>query len=200
MAHHVEIQDGPEVHDRRVVLDGNDITVMLSSYTVHREGGMGSPRLVLQVNQGVVRGSLQVDDERLLVTADFPDVLKDLLARAGYRYGGVQPLAVLADRSALINEINGWYATDRPFTADIGLLHSEVSEAFEAWRKGRTEEINDAGEYDPSSLPAELADVLIRLLDTSSRLGIDLDAAAERKLEYNRNRTDVPARDGGKRV
>ena len=62
-----------------------------------------------------------------------------------------------------INEANGWFDADRPLSADIALLHSEVTEAYEAYRRG---DMDHFGE--------ELADVLIRLLDTVERYNIDL--------------------------
>lgn len=63
-----------------------------------------------------------------------------------------------------VNELNGWFDTERPFSADIALLHSEVSEFFEALiRLGGAD---NEGE--------ELADIFIRLLDTAERLGFTL--------------------------
>lgn len=50
----------------------------------------------------------------------------------------------------------------------------------------------------PVSLPVpiELADAIIRILDYCGYAGIDIDAAVERKHEYNKTR---PYRHGGKR-
>lgn len=47
----------------------------------------------------------------------------------------------------------------------------------------------------PEGLPSELADVIIRALDTAARLGIDIDAEVAPKLAYNRTRGH---RHGGK--
>lgn len=115
-----------------------------------------------------------------------------------------------------VNVANGWFDSSRSFGDDIALLHSEVTEAFEAYRKGDMELMFPAVEYvdttygerfqkivvdpaviNPSSMPAELADVFIRLLDTCERYNIDLVEAFEQKLAYNRNRA---YRHGGKRV
>lgn len=72
----------------------------------------------------------------------------------------------LADMQAEVrttNEANGWFDQDRPFSADIALLHSEVSELHEAF-------VNN----DEENVAEEFADIFIRLLDTAERTGIDL--------------------------
>lgn len=49
----------------------------------------------------------------------------------------------------------------------------------------------------PQGMASEMADILIRLLDSAYRYGVDLEAEYERKMAYNRTR---PPRHGGKRV
>lgn len=71
--------------------------------------------------------------------------------------------------------------------AILALIHSEVSEALEEFRKAHR--IEHFGE--------ELADVIIRVLDCTAGLGIDIDAAVRAKLEVNRTRG---FKHGGKRV
>lgn len=88
-----------------------------------------------------------------------------------------------------INEANGWHEESRPFEADIALLHSEVSEMFEWWRKGF--------EVDSPEIAEEMADVFIRLVDTADRAGVELDQAIILKMEKNKAREH---RHGGKRV
>lgn len=70
--------------------------------------------------------------------------------------------------------------------AALALIHSEVTEALEAFRVGDREGFDE-----------ELADILIRLLDTAGGLGVDLDEQVHLKLEKNRTRGH---RHGGKRV
>lgn len=99
-----------------------------------------------------------------------------------------------------VNEANGWHEQDKPRTVgeDCALLHSEITEAFEAWRHhgfaDQTDHPDDGceqhGEFPPKpeGWGSELADVLIRLLDTADRTGVDLAAEFDRKLAYNRTR------------
>lgn len=84
-----------------------------------------------------------------------------------------------------INRANGWEVI-RPeewetskykVPAVLALIHSEVSEALEAFRK------NDAINF-----AEELADVLIRVLDCSAGLRIDMDWEVAAKLEKNKLR------------
>ncbi len=99
----------------------------------------------------------------------------------------------LASEIREINQANGWSVTHSedwgmPYKvpAILALIHSEVSEALEAFRKN-----------DSVNFAEELADVLIRVLDCCPGLGIDVDAAVQAKLEKNRTRG---YRHGGKRI
>lgn len=73
------------------------------------------------------------------------------------------------------------------------LIHSEVSEALEAYRKG-----NPPSEKCPehSQIAEELADLFIRGMDLAEHLRIDLGRAILAKAEYNRGR---PHLHGGKK-
>lgn len=76
------------------------------------------------------------------------------------------------------NISKGWFDTERPFPADVALLHSEVTEAYEAYIRSGVSvndvDLMDLGtKYDPDAVGAELADIFIRLLDTCGRYDIE---------------------------
>ena len=97
-----------------------------------------------------------------------------------------------------INKSNGWNVTtpdawpdgDRDKSYRLGsilmLIVSEAAEALEAVRH------NDRANFEE-----ELADTLIRVLDLSHGLGIDMDAVVAAKLAKNRTRG---FRHGGKTI
>jgi NTP pyrophosphatase (non-canonical NTP hydrolase) len=92
-----------------------------------------------------------------------------------------------------INTANGWNCTKPEQWADtykvpaiLALVHTEVSEAVEAFRHD-----------DKENFIEELADVIIRVLDCAGGLGMDIDEAIRAKLEKNKTRG---FRHGGKRV
>ena len=78
------------------------------------------------------------------------------------------------------------------------LIHSEVSEALEAFRDGDMElrwEEDKRGVQKPEGFVVELADVLIRVFDLAGRHGMNLEVALIAKMKYNETR---PYKHGGK--
>lgn len=78
----------------------------------------------------------------------------------------------------------GWWEKERSVPELLCLVHSEVSEALEAYREGKR--LNFA---------EELADVIIRVFDMAYAFEIDLEEAIQKKHEYNKSR---PYRHGNK--
>jgi hypothetical protein len=87
----------------------------------------------------------------------------------------------------------GWYSDletgapiKRNFGEVIALMHSELSEALEGWRK------NLMDDHLPTRkmTEVELADTIIRILDTAQAEGLDIAGAMQEKFEYNQTRED----------
>jgi len=79
------------------------------------------------------------------------------------------------------------------FAEQISLMHSELSEALEAFRKG-----NGPSEHIPafSAVEEELADVVIRCMDMAELRGYRVAEAVVAKMLFNANR---PYKHGGKK-
>lgn len=90
----------------------------------------------------------------------------------------------------------GWWTdikTMQPFTIDqvnvpekLCLIHSEISEAMEGYRKN----LMDDKLPHRKMIEVELADAMIRIGDLAGWLGLDLAGAIVEKLAYNLERAD----------
>lgn len=87
----------------------------------------------------------------------------------------------------------GWYrdlATDLPMKRNIGevlmLMVTELAEAYEGWRKGK---MDDHLKH-RKNMEVELADTIIRILDTAHEEGLDVAGAMQEKFAYNQVRAD----------
>lgn len=87
----------------------------------------------------------------------------------------------------------GWWTdlqTGLPKDRNVGellcLVHSEISEAMEGYRK----DLQDDKLPHRSMFEVELADALMRILDIAGRYNLDLDGAMAEKRAYNKNRSD----------
>jgi NTP pyrophosphatase (non-canonical NTP hydrolase) len=102
-------------------------------------------------------------------------------------------LKALGAKIIEINTANGWNQTtpenwEDPYKipAALALVHTEVSEATEAFRHN-----------DKENFAEECADIVIRVLDLTEGLGIDIEVAITAKLEKNKQRG---FKHGGKRI
>lgn len=87
----------------------------------------------------------------------------------------------------------GWYhnpKTGKPIVRNVPemicLIHSELSEAMEGYRKSLPD---DKLPHRPM-IEVELADAVIRIADLCGYLGLDLAGALNEKMSYNANRPD----------
>lgn len=89
----------------------------------------------------------------------------------------------------------GWWETDRKEPEILVLIHSEVSEALEAWRENDYYSRTKDGK--PEGMWVELADVIIRILDYAGHEKVDMAEIIREKMKYNKTRSH---RHGGKRA
>jgi NTP pyrophosphatase (non-canonical NTP hydrolase) len=89
----------------------------------------------------------------------------------------------------------GWWVKPRTFLECMALVHCEVSEASECYRDGhRMDKVWLEG-LKPCGIASELADIIIRVLDTAQAYQIPLEETLEQKMNYNETR---PYRHGNK--
>lgn len=87
----------------------------------------------------------------------------------------------------------GWYndpATGQPIQRNVGeviaLMHSELSEALEAYRR----DLMDDKLPHRKGIEVEFADCIIRIMDTAAALGLGVAGAVIEKNRFNKERAD----------
>ena len=94
----------------------------------------------------------------------------------------------------LVAKTKGWWRPVQSIEKILVNIHSEVSEASEQARIGKYEMYYE--EAKPEGVQAELADVVIRVMDYFEHKGWNLNATIRAKMKYNETR---PYRHGNKK-
>ena len=122
----------------------------------------------------------------MTILSSIPNLTADELAA----YHGIKQAQRLAHKTA---SDAGWYRDPqtgqeiaRNFGEVVALMHSELSEALEADRKG----LMDDKLPHRDGREVEFADCILRILDTAEVLGLDVAGALIEKNRYNKERAD----------
>ena len=106
-------------------------------------------------------------------------------------------LADLQREAHAIAKEHGWWDEERTFGDLIALVHSELSEALEAYRRhlpGTLVQFPEDGSLE--GVPYELADVVIRVADMAEWEGVELQAEIE-TLRRDNDERDMTGRTFG---
>lgn len=124
----------------------------------------------------------------------------------GFRKWIVEDIKTVQKDIHKLNVQAGWWSdlkTGEPKERNMGellcLVHSEISEAMEGYRKN----LMDDKIPSRKMIEVELADAIIRMFDIAGKLDLDLGGAIYDKIEYNYSRADHKIenrlKDGGKK-
>lgn len=122
---------------------------------------------------------------------DLPESKKEILKEA-IEHSSLNRFVKLVHQNAVEH---GFWEEERNFGEVIALMHSELSEALEEYRSGNAPRYYKNEK--PEGIAFELADVVIRVMDYFGYMGWDLEAAIEKKHNYNIGR---PYKHGGKKI
>lgn len=98
------------------------------------------------------------------------------------------------------HDLNTGERLNRNVPEMLCLIHSEISEALEGYRK---DQMDDKLPH-RKMIEVELADAAIRIFDLAGGLGLDIGGAMAEKMEFNANRKDHKIEnrkaEGGKKI
>lgn len=103
-------------------------------------------------------------------------------------YKALESLAIMVHENAVNKGFHPLHEPIEVFVANqCNNIHGEVQELWDSWRAGTQN--NHCDKPIPlSQTEEELADIVIRALDVSVRLGVDIGLAVKLKHEYNLTR------------
>jgi hypothetical protein len=108
----------------------------------------------------------------------------------------------LADHVYETARSKGFHDEPVPMAVSTANLHSEVSELWESYRNGtlnrfcdKSERMKELGLEPLTCMEEEVADIVIRALDTARENGMDVGKAVRIKDAYNKSRSH---KNGGK--
>lgn len=155
-------------------------------------------------------------DDNLRYTWTTEGELELQLNQLGYDSDFVDGFSMLQTLMHEIAKSKGWHTPSKTFGEAVVMMHSELSEAIEEYRRedgdtqkiwhshpselradkdGCIEVVSSASK--PEGVAIEFADLFIRLLDTCELYDIDLLEATLQKAQYNLSRSQ---RHGNKKI